>query len=254
MNVTSIPCLNDNYCYAVVPEKSKSALVVDASEAAPIIQYLRSNSLYLSTILLTHGHHDHIQGLDALLQKFPETKVYGHPLLASSIENFERVQDKTSIEIDGFSVRTIFTECHSNTDVCFYLEDGAKSILFSGDTLFSAGCGRFFHGTAEDMCRALEKLCEFPEQTEIYFGHEYTASNLKFAESIEPGNKTIKKKLAAIKAEGGGTTPAVLSEELEINPFLRLDNQEVRSRLGRELSTKVERMGELRKLKNQFKA
>ncbi len=257
MNPITVPCLADNYCYLLPSGVGNSAFLFDASESGPIIGELQKNNLVLDAIFLTHGHGDHVSGLKAIRKAFPEAKVFGHPNLSSKFNSLEAVSDGQEIKLGGVIVKSLHTVCHSDSDVCFLIKLKNDQILFSGDTVFSGGCGRFFHGTPKDMCAAFDKISGLKETTEIYFGHEYTMSNLLFAQSIEPENRKIRceiERLNNLKI----STPTSLGKELEINPFFRLSEKVIADNLdlisGSELAKHSDRMRVMRELKNSFKS
>ncbi len=256
MNPITVPCLEDNYCYLLPFVESNTAFLFDASESSPILDELSKNNLVLDSIFLTHGHSDHVSGLKAIRKAFPKAKVFGHSNLSSKFKGLEAMTDGQETKLGEVTVKSIHTVCHSDSDICFLVKSKNKQFLFSGDTLFSGGCGRFFHGTPEDMCEALDKISCIEKNTEIYFGHEYTMSNLLFAQSIEPENQEIRKEMTRLKSIKN-STPTLLSKELKINPFLRLSEKSISNSIdsvsGSELSEQSERMRVIRELKNSFK-
>jgi hydroxyacylglutathione hydrolase len=239
MQVTVVPCLKDNYAYLVRPEGSDSCAVVDACEAGPIERALDELGLRLTAILATHHHLDHVGGNEALVRRFPGLEVFGSTHDRGRIPEQNRfVDDGDSIEVAGLGFRCLAIPGHTLGAVA-YVGHGA---VFTGDTLFAAGCGRLFEGTPAMMYESLvQKLGALPDETRVYFGHEYTAQNLRFAAVIEPNNEQIREKserVAAQRARGEFTAPSTLAEERLTNPFMRAGS--------------VERLGELRAMKDVF--
>jgi len=239
MQVTIVPCLKDNYAYLVRPEGAGVCAVVDACESAPIERALDELGLRLGAILATHHHYDHVGGNEALAHKFPGIEVFGSTYDRGRIPSQTRfLEDGETIETVGLGFRCLAIPGHTLGAVA-YVGHGA---VFTGDTLFAAGCGRLFEGTPAMMFESLtKKLGSLPDDTRVYFGHEYTANNLRFAAVVEPDNPHVKEKaehVAAERARGGYTSPSTLAEERLTNPFMRSDS--------------AEKLGELRALKDNF--
>ena len=178
MNVEIIKCLKDNYSYLVIDEKNQSACVIDPSEAPPIIEYLEKNNIKLDFILNTHHHYDHVGGNKELKEKYG-AKVLGF------FEDKERIpeidillKDNEIWKNDNFEAKIIHIPGHTSGHICYYFKN--EKIAFTGDTLFSLGCGRIFEGTYEQMFSSLNKIKTMPLDTKIYCGHEYTLNNSKF--------------------------------------------------------------------------
>jgi hydroxyacylglutathione hydrolase len=212
MQVLAVSCLEDNYAYLII--KGTYAVCVDPSEAKPVVDALSTSRLQLRGIWLTHHHHDHIGGVGPLVEANPGIEVVGHKSDASRIPKLTRlVEDGDVVEHDGFRATIIHNPGHTLGAIS-YVIDGCA---FTGDTLFGAGCGRVFEGTMEMMHASLQKLAALPPDTKVYFGHEYTASNLKFAAHAVPGNAAIAARATALKTP---STPSTIGEELATNPFL----------------------------------
>jgi hydroxyacylglutathione hydrolase len=251
INVATIPALTDNYCYLLWREGSTEALVIDASESKPIASALKSRGLKAALVLSTHHHHDHVGGNLELASTF------GCEVWCST-HDFSRVPGAKRALADG--ERTTFAGVtwetwsipgHTLGQVAFYFEE-AKS-LFVGDTLFAMGCGRLFEGTAEQMHRSLGRLTKAPGETLLHVGHEYTVKNGEFAESVEPGNFEIRKRIERAKKLGRVVPSPTIAEELKVNPFLRTNSPEIRHHLGfHEDSADVEVFARLREMRNTF--
>jgi hydroxyacylglutathione hydrolase len=244
-----IPCLSDNYAYLV--KSGDQCAVVDPSEAAPIRAALARTGWKLTHILNTHHHLDHCGGnLD--LKQETGAKVVGPAKDAARIPGIDiGVDEKTGWEFDGRKVQVLEVPAHTRGAITFVIDGNA----FTGDTLFLMGCGRLFEGDPATMWNSLSKLMTLPDDTQIYCGHEYTASNGKFALTLEPGNAALQARMKAVeamRAAGKPTVPATLAEEKKTNPFLRPDNAEIRKSLGMEKADTVSAFGEIRERKNNF--
>lgn len=214
MRVVAVPCLKDNYAYLVID--GAQAAVVDPSEAAPVEAALAKDGIQLAQIWATHHHHDHVGGIADLAAKRP-----GIPVIAGAVDA-EKIAGVTQCLGDGddftfgsLRVRAIHNPGHTKGAISFVIGDEA---VFTGDTLFGGGCGRLFEGDAATMHASLEKLAALPAEMRVYFGHEYTASNLKFAAAVEPDNVDIAKRAAQLTTP---STPSTIAVELATNPFLR---------------------------------
>lgn len=255
MKIITIPCSFDNYAYLLVCEKTGLAAVVDPNEAYPVWQALESRSARLTTIFCTHHHHDHVGGIEDLLSEQQELQVCGFE------SDRGRVPGMTTPLSDGDPVlfgecrgRVLHTPGHTSGSVCYLF----GSSLFAGDTLFGAGCGRLFEGDAGQMYRSLhEKIAVLPPETEVYCGHEYTEKNLEFARQVEPGNEAVIARLDAARgrrALGQPSVPSSLALEMETNPFLRCDSEDIRKNfpgLGAEVSD-VAVFSLIREARNSF--
>ena len=192
MQVEPVPCLKDNFAYLVWPAGQKTAAVVDPSEAEPVRASLAKHGLRLGAILNTHHHWDHVAGNEALLQDTPGLRVFGHASDAGRLfGQTEQLEHGQEFELLGMDFRALHIPGHT-TGAVAYVVEGA---VFTGDTLFAAGCGRLFEGTPAMMYTSLNvHLSALPDATRVYFGHEYTLSNLKFAAHVEPDNQDVRAK------------------------------------------------------------
>ncbi|HWZ89994.1 MAG TPA: hydroxyacylglutathione hydrolase [Polyangiaceae bacterium] len=256
MQVVIVPCLKDNYAYLLLSPGSKRAVVVDPSEAEPVAQALHERGLELGAILATHHHPDHVGGNVELVRRFPGVIVFGHASDRGRIpEQTEFLTDGASVEVEGLSFRALHIPGHTLGAVG-YAGEGA---VFTGDTLFAGGCGRLFEGTPAQMYQSLNvTLAALPDETLVYCGHEYTASNLKFAAHLEPGNAAISNKarhVAEQRAHGVPTVPSTLGEEKATNPFMRCDSPEIIAHLSHALSadrSPAAILGAVRAAKDKF--
>lgn len=255
MRITSIPCLSDNYAYLIEDPSTRSCAVVDASEAEPVRAAVDRSGMRLVAVLSTHHHHDHVGGNEALAEAYPGLRVYGHVSDRGRLPGLtDGLEDEDSFTMGSLSFRARHVPGHTRGALA-YLCDGA---VFTGDTLFLAGCGRLFEGTPAEMHRSLnEILAKLDPETRVFCGHEYTASNLAFARHIEPDNQAVQDRLEATKAKrakGESTMGATLREELATNPFLRTSSATIRKsvNLGPEASP-VEVLAAVRKAKDGFR-
>jgi hydroxyacylglutathione hydrolase len=249
-SIIPLRAFNDNYIWMI--SENESTWIVDPGDATPVIDALTQHNLTLSGILLTHHHNDHSGGIIDLLNVYGDIPVYGNQISRIKSVNHP-VKHNDVIHIGSLTLSVLEIPGHTLDHTAYY----GHSILFSGDTLFSAGCGRVFEGTPQQMYSSLQKLYQLPEETQVYCGHEYTHANLQFAHHVEPDNIFIKNKMANIK-NSACTLPSTLYEEKQMNPFLRCDQPSVihavSKHVGENLSGPVEVFYYLREWKNSFKA
>jgi hydroxyacylglutathione hydrolase len=215
MRVLSIPCLADNYAYVIV--EGGASAIVDPSEHAPVLEVLEREGITPTAIWLTHHHYDHVGGVEGIVAKFPAIEVVAHASDVSRIPKVTRpVNEGDIVTLGKLRAKIIHNPGHTLGAISYWIEDGDGAV-FTGDTLFAAGCGRVFEGTPEMMHASLHKLAALPASTRVYFGHEYTAANLKFAMHVEPNNQAV-----AARAESVTTpsTPSTIADERATNPFL----------------------------------
>jgi hydroxyacylglutathione hydrolase len=228
-----IPCLSDNFSFLVgksVADGSDVA-VVDPCDPAPILAEIRRRGLRLVAILNTHQHADHVGGNRALLEEFPGIGVYAHYSDRGRIPGQTHfVHEGDELHAAGLTFRVLFVPGHTSGHIA-YVTAGS---VFAGDTLFGGGCGRLFEGTPEAMNQSLnEKLARLPDDTLVYFAHEYTQNNLRFALSVEPENSALQARAAKVKAQranGEWTVPTTIGEERRTNPFLRVQEPAIVAR------------------------
>ena len=225
MKVEIIKCLKDNYSYVIIDEKYNHACVVDPSEAEPIINFVESKNIKLKFVLNTHHHYDHVGGNNDLKKKY-KIKIVGFKNDKQRIPNIDILLENNEIwKSENFEAKIIHIPGHTSGHICFYFIN--EKIAFTGDTLFSLGCGRIFEGTYEQMYNSLNKLKKLPPDTKIYCGHEYTLKNSLFCSKYDKNNKNLKKKILEIKykvEKNLPTIPSTLKEELTYNIFLRAKN------------------------------
>jgi hydroxyacylglutathione hydrolase len=252
MRVLPVPCLSDNYAYLVTADGSAEAFVVDPSEAEPVAAALAREGLRLVAVVNTHHHPDHVGGNEGLLARFGAMPVYAHASDAGRIPGqTERVEEGRRVRVAGLDLEPIHVPGHT-TGAVAYVVEGA---VFTGDTLFVAGCGRLFEGTPAMMHESLsEKLGRLPPATRVYCGHEYTVSNLRFAVHAEPDNRAAAEKLErarAMRERGEATVPSTIGEELATNPFLRCAEASLAARYPGD--GPVEVFAAVRKAKDSFR-
>lgn len=232
MRIVPVPCLEDNYAYLVICEATASAAVIDPSEAAPVLEAVEREGVALKAIWNTHHHWDHVGGNKELVARLPHLEVIGHA------SDRERIPGHTSAVEDGDEVRMgeelsaaiVFNPGHTSGAISFYL--AAHEAVFTGDTLFLAGCGRLFEGTPAQMHASLERLAAMPPATRVYCGHEYTGANLRFAAAVEPENEAVRARLAeveALRADDTFSVPGTIAAERATNPFVRTGEPAVRA-------------------------
>ncbi|GGO80589.1 hydroxyacylglutathione hydrolase [Marinobacterium nitratireducens] len=254
--VTPIPAFNDNYIWTLADPAGPRVAVVDPGDAAPVRRYLEQRGLTLAAILVTHHHPDHTGGVTELAREFA-APVYGPA--QSPFKGVDRpLNDGDSFELFGQTLAVREVPAHT-LDHISYFNAGEPSQLFCGDTLFLAGCGRLFEGTAAQMQRAMDYFRTLPDDTEIYCTHEYSLSNLAFAAAVEPENDAIRDALERcrnLRDQHLPTLPSHIGSEKQINPFMRTHLDSVRESASRHaskaLSGPVETLAAIREWKNQY--
>jgi len=222
MKIEIIKCLKDNYSYLIIDETNKNACVVDPSEGEPIINFIENNKINLKYILNTHHHYDHVGGNLELKKKY-NSNIIGFKEDKDRIPGVDIFVENNQIwKKDNFEAKIYHIPGHTTGHIAYYFFNEKK--IFTGDTLFSLGCGKIFEGTYEQMFNSLNKIKELPKDTEIYCGHEYTLQNSNFCIANDSKNFKLKDKIIKIKEKlrnGLPTMPTILSDELECNIFLK---------------------------------
>lgn len=219
-----VPAFNDNYIWMICCAQSRLAYAVDPGDATPVLEFLTAHQLTLAGILITHHHADHIGGLSRLVQK--DMPIYGPAKEPIPYVN-HRLQEGDHIKLAGteLTFQILNTPGHTLGHIAYY--EANHNILLCGDTLFSAGCGRLFEGTPEQLYESLTKLARLPADTRVYCTHEYTQANLRFAQAAEPDNPRLSERIRQVQALRGKNLPSLpstLKIELETNPFLHCNN------------------------------
>jgi hydroxyacylglutathione hydrolase len=250
--IRTFPCLSDNFGYLIHDPATKATASIDAPEAAAIIKALEREGWTLTDILITHHHHDHVGGVAELKQKYGCRVVAPHDK-TSKIANADlRVGNGDVVRVGNLLARVLETPGHT-LDHISYVFDNDKA-LFAADTLFSIGCGRVFEGNYPMMWDSLLKLRALPDDFRLYCGHEYTASNIKFALTVDSDNPALKaraEQVAKLRAENKATIPSLLGEEKKANVFLRADDPQVAARLHLKGAAAPEVFAKLRERKNK---
>ena len=232
MKVKIIKCLQDNYSYIIIDEKNHNACVIDPSEAKPIINFIENNRINLKYILNTHHHYDHVGGNLELKKRYGANVIgfKGDKNRIPEIDIF--VEDNQIWKKDNFEAKIFHIPGHTTGHIAFHFFKEKK--IFTGDTLFSLGCGRIFEGTYEQMFNSLNRIKKLSKDTEIYCGHEYTLQNSSFCLANDSQNLKLKNKIAKVKEKlknGLPTVPTVLDDEIECNIFLKAKDLETFSKL-----------------------
>ncbi|MDF1896953.1 hydroxyacylglutathione hydrolase [Rahnella contaminans] len=251
MNLISIPALQDNYIWMLDDQKGH-CLIVDPGEAAPVLAALKMANLTPTAILLTHHHHDHVGGVNEISGHFPGLKVYGPHETENKFSQIS-LKNGDKLVIGGLEWQIFATPGHTLGHISYY----SAPYLFCGDTMFSAGCGRLFEGTPEQMYQSFQRLAALPDETLVCAAHEYTLSNLKFARSILPEDHDIhshEHKVQQMREKGQSSLPSTLCLERKINVFLRCDDVDLQNKLNLNdpLKTGSQVFAHLRALKDSF--
>ena len=232
MKVEIIRCLKDNYCYLIIDENSNIACVIDPSEGSPIINFCDKNNIKPKYILNTHHHFDHVGGNQEIKNRYG-SKILGYEGDKERIPGIDiTLKDEQVWKQENFVAKIFHIPGHTKGHICFHFFK--DKIIFSGDTLFSLGCGRIFEGTYDQMYKSLNKFKKLPLETKIYCGHEYTLQNSKFCIKYDPSNKKLLKKINKIKEDIINkipTLPTTIKDELECNIFLKANDIETFSKL-----------------------
>ncbi len=256
MHVTIVPCLKDNYAYVLLAPGSKRAVVVDPGEAEPVARVLAAQGLALGAVLATHHHADHVGGTRELARIFPGLRVLGHASDRGRIpEQNEFLEHGASVIVEGLEFDVLHIPGHTLGAVAY----AGQGAVFTGDTLFAAGCGRLFEGTPAQMYESLNvKLAALPDEILVYCGHEYTAENLRFAAHLEPSNAAVSTKAAQVadkRSRGEFSVPSTLAEERATNPFMRIGSLELQKSVASSLSgdrSPTAILGAVRAAKDKF--
>ncbi|NTS77854.1 hydroxyacylglutathione hydrolase [Catenovulum sp. SM1970] len=260
MQITPIKAFSDNYIWQLCQPGHTHCVVIDPGQSEPVLSSLLPGQV-ISEILITHHHYDHTDGVKAILEKFPSCKVYG-PKMDKGFSIDVILKDGEQVFIDSlnlsFQIKAI--PGHTLDHISYYAINANQPVLFCGDTLFSAGCGRMFEGTEALFWSSLKMLKQYPENTQVYCTHEYTQANLKFANFIEPNNVAIAEHIKAVDVLRKSDTPSLpsnLKTELAINPFLKSDLASMKKRIAEIVNTESDItdsqcFGFLRKLKDNF--
>jgi hydroxyacylglutathione hydrolase len=253
LQIEQFAARSDNFGVLVHDPESGLTASIDAPEEQPILDALKRRGWNLTHVFTTHHHPDHVEGNLALKQRFG-VEIIGPEDEKSKIPGLDRgVGHGDRFKFGKFDVEVISTPGHTAGEISFHIP--AAKVVFTGDTLFSLGCGRLFEGTPATMFKSLQRLLALPGETEIYCGHEYSESNARFALAIDPENSALKERARQIKAlreAGLPTLPTTLMREMATNPFLRWHDAAIRKNLNMEDATDEAVFAEIRKRKDNF--
>jgi hydroxyacylglutathione hydrolase len=256
LTVIPLSAFKDNYIWLLINPTNAYCAIIDPGDAEPVFNFLKNEHLNPCAILITHHHHDHSGGILALKAAYPHLVCYG-PLHESIPGINHPVNEQSRVLLPELNIELQVYDIpgHTKGHVAYH----GHNMLFCGDTLFAAGCGRLFEGTANQMYHSLTKLASLPENTLVYCAHEYTAANLRFAAMVEPENTAIQDRInevAKLIAHNIPTLPSVLSLEKKTNPFLRCQKSAVINSVekyqGEILSTPIHVFQALREWKDTF--
>ncbi len=258
LKIEALPAFTDNYIWLLLDAERRNCAAVDPGDAAPVQAWLDEHPEWrLTDILITHHHHDHVGGVQQLKTRHG-ARVYG-PAAENIPARDEALVDGQRIRVLDHDLDVIEVPGHTRGHIAYYHDDHQEPWLLSGDTLFAAGCGRLFEGTAAQMFTSLQRLAALPAQTRVYCTHEYTLSNLRFAQAVEPGNSAIAERLEQVvrlREAKRLTLPSDLRTEQATNPFLRSAEPTVAAAAGqyagRELATPEAVFAALRAWKDNF--
>ena len=255
--VITVPCLQDNYAY-LIEDGLGGAAVVDPSEAGPVQRALAFRGVKLRAILNTHHHWDHVGGNEELAVD-EEITVYASRSDQARVPRVSKLlDDGDAFTFGPYTVRVLAVPGHTLGAIAYVLEEaGLVRAVFTGDTMFAAGCGRLFEGTPAMMHASLTRLSALPPNTHVFPGHEYTVKNLEFAVAMEPGNENAKMALQSartVREQGLPTVPSTIARELAINPFVRVAQPELRASVGLDAeATDIDVLAAVRRQKDSFK-
>ena len=252
MKIEVIPCLEDNYSYLIYEEETETVSIVDPSEFDSCEKII-SNYNKLDNILITHHHADHVGGNLKLKEKY-NSKIFGYQKDKSRIPGIDILLYEDQIfNVGNLELKVIFIPGHTSGHIAYYIKK--ENVIFTGDTLFSLGCGRVFEGSHKQMFESLYKLKILDPKTKVYCGHEYTKKNLEFCLDIDPHNSFLKEKALMINSKLSNrepTVPTTIEEELKTNIFLRCNDTTIKKALKLENSSDREIFSKLRDLKDNF--
>ncbi len=254
LEIRQFICLTDNIGVLVHVPESGATAAIDAPEAPPILAALAAENWWLTDILVTHHHADHVQGIAGLKAAFPDARVIGPAQEAAKIGTLDQLVDEgDSVFVGTHEAKIIAVPGHTRGHIAYWFEKDA--LLFAGDTLFAMGCGRCFEASPAVLYQSLIKLAALPDHTQIYCGHEYTLANARFARTVDPGNEALRQRAEAVatqRAAGRLTLPTQMALERATNPFLRVAQSEIQASLGLWGADPAQVFAALRERKNRF--
>ena len=232
LTISAIPAFNDNYIWCIADPHRQNALIVDPGQAQPVLDHLAQHGLALTAILITHHHPDHVGGVKALREAYPDCRVIG-PADSPFKGSTNPIHPGDTALWEGITFTSMAVPGHTLDHIAFFTDETAitgRPLLFAGDTLFVSGCGRLFEGSPAQMRQSLESLRQLPDNTAVYCGHEYTLENLRFARTWLPQSSALvefEQQCQQARANNKATVPSTLAEEKRLNLFLRWDDPEV---------------------------
>lgn len=252
LQIIPIPAFKDNYIWLI--HNGVNAAIVDPGDATPVIDVLTSLKLTLTNILITHHHHDHIDGVAELIEAFPQVSVYA-PALEQYDFDHVGITEQDTVYLDNLNLTFAVIDLPGHTlgHIAYY--SNQYQLLFCGDTLFGAGCGRLFEGTPTQMFHSLQKLATLPPTTKVYCTHEYTLHNINFALTLEPNNKILIKRYKntrEMRESNVPSLPSTIELELASNPFLRCSSKEIQSSIQLKNVSEIDVFSKLRELRNHY--
>ncbi len=254
IQIIAIPAFKDNYIWLM--HNGIHAIVVDPGDAAPVINTLNLLQLELHSILITHHHQDHIGGVNELIETYPNALIYAPKNEQYAFKHQPITEpDIISNKALGIELAVLELPGHTLGHIAYYIAYQQQKWLFCGDTLFGAGCGRLFEGTAEQMLNSLQKLAALPADTQVYCTHEYTLHNIDFAMTLEPNNQAlVKRQLDTIKLRNQHqpSLPSTIGLELATNPFLRCDTDEIQSSSQLKNASTLQVFSKIREMRNLY--
>lgn len=247
----------DNYGYLITDGKSNRAATVDPGDGEAVLSWANKLGLDITTVICTHKHNDHVGGNLFLKSAIPDLKIIGPSYEADAIPGLtQAVNDGESFMFESLRFTTLYTPCHTSGHVLYFVEEassesGQDPLLFSGDTLFVGGCGRFFEGTPDQMLQNMDRIASLPPQTKVFCAHEYTQGNYQFLAHIDTARCGEKlEEVLRLRAESKPTIPSDIATELKYNLFMNCHDENLKKLLG--TSTSIDTMAKLRELKNSF--
>ncbi|NTF34164.1 hydroxyacylglutathione hydrolase [Rhizobium skierniewicense] len=253
LEIEVFSCHSDNFGVLLHDSETGATVSIDAPEEAPIIDALDRRGWTLSHIFTTHHHQDHVEANLSLKEKFG-CAIYGPHDEAIAIPGLDKsAADGDEFDFAGRPVHVIGTPGHTAGHICYYLPDDA--LLFAADTLFAMGCGRLFERPAADMWQSFQKLMALPDDVRVYFGHDYTLSNARFAVTIDPDNAALQQRAREVEIKrnsGEFTIPTTIGLEKQTNPYMRVADPAIRTHLGLTGATDAEVFADIRTRKDNF--
>lgn len=253
MQIIQIPCRQDNYAIIVHDDETNTTVLFDAPEHDPIENLLTQNEWQLDAILLTHFHYDHIEAA-ASLKNLYNCNIYASSVGSENIDYINHyIEAQNQINFGNINIQIMQTPGHTPEQIVFYIESLKSAIV--ADTIFSLGCARILNGTPAQLFSSIQQICQLPDNTQLYCGHEYTQANGMFALNVDAKNHALKSRMAEVKmlrAQNKPTLPTSLAQEKRTNPFLRCNDAAIKQHLDMVDATELEIFTKLRSLKDVF--